>query len=276
MVRQPRAPATEESPTMRSTTQPHRIGMIVPSSNVTMESEIPELLRRQQTSGGYRFTCHSSRLRLQHLTPEALQRMNESAEDAVDELCDARVDAIIYGSLVALMSTGRDGVLGTQASLARRCAAPGRHAPAMISSAAALVDALQSLNASRVTMITPYRKPLTARMSATLAEYGITVVQSRSLEVVDNVEVGRLDPDKLLALAAQMDFSGSDALVLSACVQMPSLPVIEEAEQRFGLPVISAATASVHALLRRLDIEPDIADAGSLLRCRVAMLSFTP
>jgi maleate isomerase len=63
-----------------------------------------------------------------------------------------------------------------------------------------------------------------------------------------------------------MDLGGSQALVLSACVQMPSLPVIEEAEQRFGLPVISAATASAFELLNLLDIEPKIRDAGSLLR----------
>ncbi|HEV7914354.1 MAG TPA: tetratricopeptide repeat protein [Albitalea sp.] len=51
-----------------------------------------------------------------------------------------------------------------------------------------------------------------------LGECGIGVVQSRSLELIDNVEVGRLDPAKLLRIASQMDFSGSDALVLSACV----------------------------------------------------------
>lgn len=259
---------------MRSTTQPHRIGLIVPSSNTTLESEIPELLRRQQAGGGYRFTCHSSRLRLQQVTPEALQRMNESAEEAVDELCDARVDALIYACLVALMFKGRDGIQSTQARLARHCMSTlsGGKAPAVVTSAGALVNALRALNASRVSMITPYHKQLTERVAATLGEYGITVVHSRSLEVVDNVEVGRLDPDKLLALASQMDFSGSDALVLSACVQMPSLPVIEEAEQRFGLPVISATTASAYELLQRLDIEPDIVDAGSLLRPRVEML----
>lgn len=258
---------------MRSTTQPHRIGLIVPSSNTTMESEIPELLRRQQAVGGYRFTCHASRLRLQQVTPEALQRMNESVEEAVDQLCDARVDAVIYGCLVALMFKGRDGILSTQTRLARRCMTtlPGRKAPAVVTSAGALVNALRALNAPRVSMITPYHKQLTERVAATLGEYGITVVQSRSLEVVDNVEVGRLDPDKLLALASQMDFSGSDALVISACGQMPSLPVIEEAEQRFGLPVISAATASAYELLQRLDIEPDIVAAGSLLRPRVEM-----
>lgn len=253
--------------------RPHRIGMIVPSSNITMESEVPELLRRQQAAGGDRFSFHSARLRLQQVTPEALQKMNQAADGAVDMLCDAQVNAIVYACLVAVMSGGRHGILRAQAQLAARAAATDRTPPAVVTSAGALVAALEHLHATRVTMIAPYRKPLTACVAATLGECGIEVVQSRSLEVVDNLQVGRLDPLKLLALASQLDFSGSDALVLSACVQMPSLEVIEEAEQRFGLPVVSAATASAFELLRRLAIEPQIAHAGMLLRGARAVLS---
>jgi len=249
-------------------TRHHRIGMIVPSSNTTMETEIPELLRRQQRCTGHRFSFHSARLRLTQVTPEALRRMNESADGAVDALCDAEVEAIVYACLVAVMFGGRRCICETHAQLVGRAAATGHGAPSVITSAGALVSGLKALGASRVTMITPYRKELTAHVSAALAEYDIDVVQSRSLEVVDNVQVGRLDPSKLLALASQLDYSGSDALVLSACVQMPSLDVIEEAEQKLGLPVLSAATASTYELLNRLDIEADIADAGSLLRRR--------
>lgn len=253
--------------------RPHRVGMIVPSSNTTMETEVPELLRRQQASSGDTFSFHSARLRLQQVTPEALQKMNDMADGAVDMLCDAQVDTIMYACLVAVMFGGRRCLLQTQAQLVARAAATDRKPPAVVTSAGALVGALTHLNASRISMITPYRKALTARVAATLGECGIEVVQSRSLEVVDNAEVGRLDPKKLLALASQMDFSGSDALVLSACVQMPSLDVVDEAEQRFGLPVISAATASAFDLLGRMGLEPQIGGAGMLLRGRRAVLS---
>jgi maleate isomerase len=251
---------------MNARREPHRVGLIVPSSNTTMEHEIPELLRRQEQAGGHRFTMHSTRLRLRQVTPEALQKMNEAADGAVDLLCDAQVDAIMYACLVAVMAGGKPCLMDTQARLAARAASNDAAAPAIVSSASALVSALKWLNAARITMIAPYRKALTDRVAATLAECGIRVVQSRSLEVVDNVQVGRLDASKLMSLAAQMDFSGTDALVISACVQMPSLDVIEEAEQRLGLPVLSAATASVFALLNKLDIQPAIAGAGELLR----------
>lgn len=251
--------------------QPYRIGMIVPSSNTTMETEIPALLHRQQARGEQSFSFHAARLRLTQVTPEALRAMNAAADGAVDALCDAEVDAIVYACLVAVMSGGRACIDATQARLTA-CAAAGTapRAPAVLTSAGALVSGLRALGARKVALIAPYRPALTAQVAATLAECGIDVLQSRSLGVVDNVQVGRLDPAGLPAIAGRFDLAGADALVLSACVQMPSLAVIEEAEQRFGLPVLSAATATVFDLLGRLGIAPDIAGAGSLLRRRPA------
>jgi maleate isomerase len=46
---------------------------------------------------------------------------------------------------------------------------------------------------------------------------------------------------------------------------MPSLDLITEAERRFGLPVLSAATAGAYTLLRRLDLDPTLPGAGQLL-----------
>ncbi len=254
--------------------RPCRIGLIVPSSNTTMETELPQLLQRQRT-GSARFSFHSARLRLTQVTADALKAMNEAAGDAVDALGDAQVDAIMYACLVTVMSGGRHCMCDTHTRLVERAATPTRR-PSVITSAGALVSGLKALKAQRVTLIAPYRKPLTAQVSAALGEYGIEVVQSRSLEVVDNAQVGRLDQAKLLSIASQLDYSGSEALVLSACVQMPSLDVIEEAEQKLGLPVVSAATASAFELLNQLDIAPSIANAGSLLRaapsaCRLAV-----
>ncbi len=53
---------------MTRNNRPYRIGQIVPSSNVTMETEIPTLLRARESVGEERFTFHSSRMRMQHVT----------------------------------------------------------------------------------------------------------------------------------------------------------------------------------------------------------------
>jgi maleate isomerase len=250
----------------------YRVGLIVPSSNTTMETEIPALLRRQEQASGHRFTFHSARLRLRQVTPEALRAMNADAGEAVQALCDAQVDALMYACLVATMFDGRSSMLAAGQLLAESAAGAGMPTLPIVSSAGALIASLRLLGARRIALIAPYRKELTAKVAATIAVHGIAVAETRSLEVADNVAVGRLDPQKLLALARELDTTGCDAVVLSACVQMPSLDVLEEAEQRLGLPVISAAAASVRSLLDALAIEPAIENAGSLLRARPAAM----
>ena len=72
---------------------PHRIGLVVPSSNITVETEVPALLARH---GGERFSFHSSRMRMHTVSPEQLRAMNTQRERCVGELADARVDALLY------------------------------------------------------------------------------------------------------------------------------------------------------------------------------------
>ncbi|MDQ2736514.1 MAG: Asp/Glu racemase [Pseudomonadota bacterium] len=256
--------------------RPWRVGMIVPSSNTTLESEILALLQRQGVADGSRFSLHAARLRLRHVAPapEALRAMNDAAGDAVDALCDAQVDAVVYGCLLATMFGGKASVVETGQRLARR-ANYMRAAPvSVVTSADALTSALQSLGARSISMLTPYRKELTAKVAATIEELGIAVRQAVSLEIVDDAAVGRLDQQALLSMACEMDLANSDALVLSAGVQIPTLEVLDSVEQLLGLPVLSASTASVWALLQKLRIEPRINGAGWLLRssCAQALL----
>jgi maleate isomerase len=95
-------------------------------------------------------------------------------------------------------------------------------------------------------------------------------MRSVSLEVADNLEVGRLDPASLVGIAGELDTSDIDALVLSACVQMPSLQSIQPVEDLLGIPVVSAATATAYSILSRLGLRPEIPGAGSLLSGQVA------
>jgi maleate isomerase len=247
-------------------TRPWRVGMIVPSSNTTIEAEIPALLQRQGAADGSRFTFHATRLRMRHSVAGALQAMNDAAGDAVDALCDAQMDTVLYGCMVAAMSGGKASMAEMSQRLARR-ANHMRAAPvSVVTSADALVGALQSLGAQSISMIAPYKRELTAKVATAIEAHGIAVRQALSLEIADDVAVGRLDAQTLLSMACEMDLAHSDALVLSAGVQMPSLEVLDSVEQLLGLPVISAATASAWALLNKLRIEPKVRAAGWLLR----------
>ncbi|WP_217651194.1 maleate cis-trans isomerase family protein [Geodermatophilus nigrescens] len=240
----------------------HRIGLVVPSSNVTVETEMPALLARHPDAS---FSFHSSRMRMTAVSPAQLRAMNAQRERCVLELGDAGPEAILYACLVALMAGGPGEHQRVEAAVAEQLATGGSEARVR-SSAGALVEALRGLGARRVALVMPYTRPLAEQVVAYLEAEGLTVADWRALEVADNAEVGCIPGDRVMAAARELDLSAVDALVLSCCVQMPSLSLVEPAEQEFGIPVLSAATAGAYSLLRALGLPVDLPGAGSLLR----------
>jgi maleate isomerase len=241
-----------------------RLGLIVPSSNVTMETEIPRMLEWRSGVAPETFTFHSSRVRMRRVSRDELVEMDSDSDRCAVELSDARCDALAYACLIAIMVKGSGYHVESEARLARVAAENGGPAP-VVSSAGALVRGIQALGASHVALIAPYVKALTHLVIDYLNACGIAVTDAISLEVPDNLEVAKLDPMRLIDMAEDLDRRRADAVVLSACVQMPSLPAIQEAEDRLGLPVLSAATATVYEVLSRLGLRPVVPHAGRLL-----------
>lgn len=240
----------------------HRIGLVVPSSNVTVETEMPALLSRHADAT---FSFHSSRMRMTEVSPAQLRAMNAQRERCVIELADAGPNVILYACLVALMAGGPGEHQRVESSVSEQLATGGSGA-LVRSSAGALVEALRATGARRIALVTPYLRPLAEQVVLYLEAEGFDVVDFRALEVADNVEVGCIPGDRVMAAARSMSLDGVDALVLSCCVQMPSLDLIEDAETEFGLPVLSAATAGAFSVLRALGLPVDLPGAGSLLR----------
>ncbi len=244
-----------------------RIGQIVPSSNTTMETEIPAILRAREAIEPERFTFHSSRMRMKKVTKEELAAMDGDSDRCALELSDARVDVLGYACLVAIMSMGRGYHRDSEARLHQATVANGGPAP-VVTSAGALVDGLHTLGAKRVAVIAPYMKPLTQLVCDYIEAEGIEVQDRVALEIEDNLEVGARDPMLVLDSLPNLRYAGVDALVLSACVQMPSLGAIAEAERRTGLPVVSASVCTAFQMLERLGLKAMAPNAGVLLSGR--------
>ncbi|MGI5329357.1 maleate cis-trans isomerase family protein [Actinomadura nitritigenes] len=240
----------------------HRVGLIVPSSNTTVETELPRLLGRCPEAD---FTFHASRMRMHTVAKAELLAMNAQRERCVLELGDAAVDVLLYACLVAVMAGGHSEHRRVESAITEQLAAGGADT-AVLSSAGALVHGLRALRARRIALVTPYTRPLAELVVGYLEAEGFTVADWRALEVADNAEVGRIPGERVLAAARDLSLTGVDALVISACVQMPSLDLVQPAEEEFGIPVLSAATAGAYAVLRGLGLPADLPDAGSLLR----------
>jgi maleate isomerase len=241
-----------------------RIGQIVPSSNTTMETEIPAMLRAREQHHPERFTFHSSRMRMQRVSPEELQAMNREGLRCAAELADARVDVMSTACLVAIMAQGPGYHRQVEEDFRRVVAENGASCKVM-TSAGALIQGLKRLGAKKISLMAPYMKPLTDKVVAYIENEGIEVLDRIAFEIPDNLEVGRREPMRLLEDVKRLKIANADVVVLSACVQLQSLPAIQAAEKMLGIPVTSTSVCTVRSMLDLLELEPRIPNCGALL-----------
>ncbi|MQB12374.1 Asp/Glu racemase [Agrobacterium sp. ICMP 6402] len=229
-----------------------------------METEIPALLRARELVSPERFTFHSSRMRMKHVTAAELKAMDRDSDRCALELSDARVDVMGYACLVAIMAMGHGYHRQSQERLHKATVDNGNPAP-VVTSAGALVEGIKAIGAKKIALVAPYMKPLTELVVDYIRNEGIEVSVWRALEISDNLAVAAHDPMKLPGIVRAMDTSDVDAIVLSACVQMPSLAAVSEAEAITRKPVLTAAIATTWSLLKALDLNTRIPGGGTLL-----------
>ncbi len=244
--------------------KPFRIGQIVPSSNVTMETEIPALLRAREQVLPERFTFHTSRMRMKNVSKEELASMDSESDRCALELSDAKVDVMGYACLVAIMSMGKGYHRESEARLFEIAKQNDSTCP-IVSSAGALIEGLNVLMAKKISMITPYMKPLTKLVVDYIEDEGIEVVDALSLEISDNQEVAAQDSRRPASLYKRLNVKDVDAVVVSACVQMPSLASVPIVEALSGLPVVSTSICTTFRMLKELGLATVAPGGGTLL-----------
>ncbi|NLZ10162.1 MAG: Asp/Glu racemase [Alcaligenaceae bacterium] len=233
-----------------------------------METEIPLMLQsRAAQFPEERFTFHSSRMRMKKVTKDELAAMDRDSDRCALELSDAQVDVLGYACLVAIMSMGKGYHRESEKRLHQVTVDNGNPAP-VISSAGALVEGLHTMGAKKVSILTPYMKPLTQLVVDYIESEGIEVLDAVSLEIPDNLEVGRQNPLAPAEHIKRVNTANADAVVLSACVQMPSFQSVQQVENSLGLPVTTAAISTVYQMLKSLGLERKVENAGALLSGR--------
>ena len=165
-----------------------KIGQIVPSSNTTMETEIPAMLRARELILPERFTFHSSRMRMKSVTESELKKMDAESDRCAYELSDAGVDVIGYACLVAIMSMGNGYHRESEKRLGERTSENYAYAP-IVTSAGALIDGLTALRAKNVALISPYMKPLAKMVVSYIGHEGFEVIENLALFEVSNAKV---------------------------------------------------------------------------------------
>jgi maleate isomerase len=229
-----------------------RIGLLVPSSNTTVE---PEFYRALPPG----VTLHVARLFLARITPDSILDMVQDLETQSRNLASAGVDVIVLGATAPSFIKG----LGYDREIVKRIeAATGKRAT---TTSTALIEALQTLGVSRVVLGSAFDDSINTIARKFLEANGVEVLAAHGLGYVDNLAVGRLDVSTACDLARKIDRPDAEAIVL-ACTNWKTMDAIERLERELGKPVVSTVQVSVWAALRAIGRIEGVPGFGQLLR----------
>src|SRR5207244_6074052 len=137
---------------------------------------------------------------------------------------------VVYGCTAAGFIYGPSGDAELAAQLAHITGKP------VVTTARAMVDALEHAGASDVAVVTPYGDVVNQQLTVFLAESDIRVTNLRSFNASSVEELGRITADQVADLARDTVTPESDALFI-ACSQLPTHAVIAGLQQELERPV---------------------------------------
>lgn len=226
-----------------------KLGIIVPSWNTVMEYEL-------QRMGGEGASIHSQRIRHNADTEENLAWLSTQAPAAAELLAHAKVNAICYGC------TGSGFLKTPEADL--RLASELEHAAWIpsVTSSAAIVGALRTLRAKKISVASPYEPWLNEKLRVYLEAAGFEIVAMKGLGTQAH---GSITTDTVKALALEVLRPQTEAIFIS-CSNFRTLDIIEAVEREAGKPVVTSNQASMWAMLRRIGNKRVVPGAGRLFR----------
>lgn len=233
-----------------------RLGFLLPPGNPTVE---PEMMALAPPG----VSLHFHRMHAEGVTG-SLDGQEERNRQMVASLdAAARVLAMVKPDVMVLAHTSTSYSLGKAGEAALVAGIEDATGRPLITAFAAVLAALTRLGVRRIALGTPYSPETTAKGRAHLEAHGIAVVCALNLPGVTNIYDET--PERAYRLARMADTPEAEAIFLSG-VGMPTIPMLQAAEDDLGKPVISAAGAMFWHALRRAGVAAPIAGHGRLLQ----------
>jgi maleate isomerase len=229
----------------------HHFGVLIPSTNTTVESEYSRVLPP-------RYQAHYARL----LTSAPGSPFSPPRDEDVDY--QAKLLGTAKVALVVLIQTSASLFADDYDEVATRRIGAASGAPAM-TSAQAVGGALRALGTRRVALVSPYSEPVNARARHYFeSRYGLEITALEGFAATDSYAIGQLGPENARDAFARIDRPEIEAFAVPGG-NFPTLASIEGWEREFGKPVVTTNQAALWAVVRQLAPGDRIPGLGRLL-----------
>jgi maleate isomerase len=228
----------------------HHFGVLIPSTNTTVEIEYSRLLPAS-------LQVHVGRLLSSGTGPFA-----PSKDDDIDYqaklLGTAKVEVISLAQTSAsLFADDYDANVTQRMSAAANCPA--------ITSAQAVGQSVQALGARRIALVSPYSAPVIERAKHYYeSKFALEVVALEGFAATDSYMIGKLGPENARDAFARVNRPEIEVLVVPGG-NFPTMPFIPDWEREFGKPVITTNQAALWAMMRIMGVREPLPGLGRLL-----------
>lgn len=234
-----------------------RIGLLVPSTNATLEPDFYRVAPRD-------ITAHAHRLWLTNESEGAggMDRMNAEIETGAKYLATAKVKAIAYGCTAGSFYKGPGWDKEMLAIISKAAGVPA------VGTSPSAAEALRHFKAKKVSVATPYPRWSNERLRIYLEAMGFQVLNVEGEPTASKAGPQGIcdqDPEVILEFAAKVCKPEADALFCS-CTAWRAVEVVDELERRVGRPVVTSNQATIWNALRAVGWSQPISGYGSLFR----------
>ena len=225
-------------------TAPLKIGLMVPINNTTMEGELTAWLPPGTQCKTLRIPRGKGML-----TADSIPAYKANALALAKQFRAEGIDILAYGCTAASFIAGPAAETALTQELMEATGTP------VVTTARAMVQALQDAHAEDVAVVTPYQDAVNNQIKAFLTDGGIRVRAFDSLYAKDVDALGRIRADEVAAMARATMNDECDAMFI-ACSQLPTLAILDGLRAEFARPVLSSIQSTAWQVRRTLNIHP--------------------
>jgi maleate isomerase len=235
-----------------------RIGIVVPSTNTTVQPECDMLRPRGVTNHTARSTIKERPLNTEQAFMEHMQAMRDGTGTAIDQIMTAGVDHLIMGIALETFWGGVAPSKKLQAELEERAGV------GVSMGSSATVAALQKFGAKKIAILTPHQQRGDDTVRHYMSEAGFEIIRLKGLRCTSPRAIAQVPLDEIRGSLRELNGDDVDALV-QVGTALPTVAAAAEAERWFGRPVLAVNAVTYWDALRRSGINDRVYGFGRIL-----------